>query len=225
MQRFILALICTVTMTSANANLLLNGSFEDNSLKQGKWAYFNSDDVQGWSGDNIEIWHNMFSIDATDGQQHIELNAHCNNKGKPCPEGNYQIFQAFDTNPGQIYQFGFDYRARTKQDERFAVSIINDLSELLYYREFDDHTRRMWNSLDAQFTADSQGASIHFQSLTSGRLGNLIDDVYVESQPLRLASFASVNEPDARYLLLIALIWLALGSKIFGIRKRLKAQA
>jgi hypothetical protein len=62
------------------ANLIVNGSFEDNNVKSGKWSWFTADKVNGWDGSNIEIWDNLLSINAFDGSQIAELNSHGSNK-------------------------------------------------------------------------------------------------------------------------------------------------
>ena len=60
----------------ANANLIVNGGFEDNTVAVGNWAYFSSASVNGWDGDNIEIWNQMGGVVAPEGTKHAELNAH-----------------------------------------------------------------------------------------------------------------------------------------------------
>ena len=55
---------------SANANLIVNGSFEDNDVAEGTWQYFVADDVNGWDGSNIEIWDGLNGVASADGEQH-----------------------------------------------------------------------------------------------------------------------------------------------------------
>lgn len=42
-----LSLLCL----GANANLIVNGSFEDNTVAAGGWQAFDSANVNGWDGD------------------------------------------------------------------------------------------------------------------------------------------------------------------------------
>ena len=58
---------------SASANLLVNGSFEDNEVAPNSWQVFNSSGVSGWDGSNIEIWNSYNNIDAADGSNFVEL--------------------------------------------------------------------------------------------------------------------------------------------------------
>lgn len=152
-----------------SASLIQNGSFEDNRVGNGQWAWFQSAAVPNWSGSNIEIWHNFQKLPAYEGVQFIELNAHGQNQGA------WSIFQSFDTQIGQQYQLSFAYRARTGNQERFNVT-VGDFSQL-----FSDHTRQAWSVFSGSFTATSTTSVLRFTSLNSGTYGNFIDDVQVNA--------------------------------------------
>ena len=70
--------------TSANANLLVNGSFEDqtdNGEGGGTgWSYYAANSVPGWDGSNIELWTGL-TPSAFEGSYHAELNAHPQTSG------------------------------------------------------------------------------------------------------------------------------------------------
>ena len=53
--------------STALANLIVNGGFEDNAVASGNWAFFASSNVNGWEGSNIEIWDNYGGVSAAEG--------------------------------------------------------------------------------------------------------------------------------------------------------------
>lgn len=153
--------------TSAQANLIVNGGFEANPLKNNQWSYFTADQVLGWEGSNIEIWHHLNGVLAPEGNHHAELNADGKNSGP------WSIFQTFATTKGQLYDFSFYYRARANTKEAFEFSIGN--VEALVQQ----HSTSAWNKFSGSFVADGSTSTIRFTSLTAGTLGNFIDDVVV----------------------------------------------
>lgn len=161
--------------TSAHATLIVNGGFEANPLKNNQWTYLNSKDVLGWQGSNIEIWHHLNGVMAPEGKHHIELNADGNNNREP-----WSIYQTFATTIGQAYDFSFYYRARANTKEAFQFSIGN-VEALI-----QQHSTSAWNKFSGTFVADSTSSSIRFTSLTSGTVGNFIDDVVVTAVPSTL---------------------------------------
>lgn len=163
------ATLATAALVTANAHatLIVNGGFEANPLKNNQWTYLNSKDVLGWQGSNIEIWHHLNGVLAPEGNHHIELNADGKNNGQ------WSIFQTFATTKGQLYDFSFYYRARANISEAFEFNIGN--VEALVKQ----HSTSAWNKFSGSFVADSTSSTIRFTSLTSGTVGNFIDDVVV----------------------------------------------
>ena len=95
-------LLSTSWVTSVNANLIINGGFENpttgNRLGGGSdWDYYAAASVPGWEGDNIELWTGRQPT-AIEGQRYAELNAHGNNSGA------WSIFQTFDTSESSSRQ-------------------------------------------------------------------------------------------------------------------------
>lgn len=195
-SKFIAAVAGLLLATSANANLIVNGGFEDNPVADGSWSYFSGAEVNGWEGSNVEIWHNLSGITAAEGQQHAELNAH------PYTGDVFSIFQDFATVVGQAYDVSFFYRARESANEAFSFS-VGTLNAVL-----TDHLVGSWSTFSNSFVADSTSTRLSFTSLDSGTLGNLLDGVSVEAQ---------VPEPSAIALLAIGIFSLGFA------RRRAKA--
>lgn len=214
-MKTLLMFICCLPLVS-QAGIISNGSFEQNDVRYGGWSFFASEDVVGWQGHNIEIWDNLFNIQAAHGQQFIELNAHCSGKGKKaCQPGKYHISQDFITEPGAKYRFGLDYRARTNKPEAFTVSIQDSSGSEVFEQVIDDHDASSWRNFSGDFVATDSLSRIRFDSMVNGSLGNLIDNVYVEVIPLSGFSAAalSVSEPVTIVLFIFALALLIVTRK------------
>lgn len=178
-------------IASANANLLVNGSFESNILAPGGWAYLPSKAVAGWDGSNIELWRSKDGVSAADGFNFVELNAH------PAA-ASFAIYQQFATVAGQNYDLSFFYRARANSDEAFSVS-VGDLTATI-----NDHTTSSWSFFSGTFKATSALSTLTFTSLTSGTVGNFLDGVSVTASPV------AVPVPMTLGLMALALVGLRL---------------
>lgn len=186
------ALVVSVSFAaSAQANLIVNGGFEDNNVAPGNWAYFASANVNGWSGSNIEIWDSMNGVVAPQGSQHAELNAH------PYTGGVFSIYQSFATVVGQTYDVSFFYSARESANEAFSFS-VGTLAALL-----NDHTPGVWNQFNGSFVANSVSTTITFTTLDNSTVGNFLDDVIVTAR-------TSVDEASSLALLAMGLLSLVL---------------
>ena len=175
----------------ANANLIVNGGFEDNNVAAGNWAYFSSASVNGWDGDNIEIWDSFGGVVAPEGTQHAELNAH------PFDGSVFSIYQNFATVVGQTYDVSFFYSARVNANEQFSFS-VGSLAALL-----NDHVVGSWTQYTGSFVASNALSTITFTSYDTGTYGNFLDDVVVTAK-------ASVVESNPIVMLLIGLAGLVL---------------
>lgn len=193
--RFLGALVGLLFAVSANANLIVNGGFEDNNVAAGNWAYFSSASVNGWDGDNIEIWDNYGGVIAAEGSQYAELNAH------PFDGSVFSIYQSFATVVGQTYDVSFLYRARVNSNEQFSFS-AGSLAAIL-----NDHVTTGWTQYTGSFVASNALSTITFTTYDTGTLGNFLDNVVVTAK-------AHVVESSPLVMLLIGLTGLVL------IRKR-----
>lgn len=183
-----LSLLCL----GANANLIVNGSFEDNTVAAGGWQAFDSANVNGWDGDRIEIWNGLNGVLAQDGTKHAELNADPGNSGST-----YSIFQAFETVIGQTYDVSFFYRARQNTTESFSFTVGN-LAELINH-----NNTQSWTQFSGSFVATATTNTITFLTVNTGTYGNFLDNVVVTAK-------ANVVESSPLVMLLIGLTGLVL---------------
>lgn len=202
---------------TAKANLLVNGSFEDNHVPHGKWRWFTSDQVNGWGGANIEIWDHLAGEQAYHGSQFIELNAH------PKPQSAFTIFQDFSTVIGQSYVLSFAYQARQKSKKEAFLWEILDLNPqaplTLASSVLDDHTTDGWSTLHTSFWAQSNFSRIRFTAITPSILtqGNLLDDIKITAQNTQPtisaqlvvpSSITQISEPSTLLLLCFGFLYL-----------------
>ena len=173
-----------ILASSANANLIVNGGFEDNNVAAGGWSYFSAADVNGWDGSNIEIWDHLNGVVAPEGQQHAELNAH------PGTGDIFSIYQTFATVVGQTYDVSFFYSARSSSSEAFDFSVGN-LASLI-----NDHVVGSWSQYANSFVASNAFTTITFTTTDTSTVGNFLDGVSVT---------AKHSVPESSSLLLLAL--------------------
>ncbi len=173
----------------AQANLIVNGGFDDNNVAAGNWAYFPSSSVNGWEGDNIEIWDSFGGVVAPEGTQHAELNAH------PFDGTVFSIYQSFATVIGQTYDVSFFYSARSSNSEQFSFG-AGTLAALL-----NDHVVGSWKQYTGSFVATGTTSTITFTSYDNSTVGNFLDDVVVTAR-------ANVVESNPILMLVIGLAGL-----------------
>lgn len=191
-------ILATSFATQLHANLIINGGFEETTVNDGNggWEWFTSDNVSGWEGSNIEIWHDFGNIGPYEGAQHAELNAHPNN-GQP-----FSITQTFSTAIGESYDVFFAYGARHSNEEQFLFEIA-DISTIV-----SDHTVNNWSTYSNSFIATEGFTTIGFTSLlpTINTVGNFLDDIRVTlAQP---TPSPSIPEPAGLLLFGLGLVGL-----------------
>ena len=189
---------------TGHANLILNGSFENNDIPNNSWRPFNAGTVDGWSGTNMELWDNFQRFKAFEGRQYAELNANGNG-------GRYSIYQTINTIAGLSYDVSFAYAARRRSGESFRFDILDVSDSVLFSQVIDDHLVKSWSLFSGGFVALSDFTTIRFSTINRGTYGNFIDNVSVTGAPtpaLR-ASSVSVPEPSSILLLSAAIVFFA----------------
>jgi hypothetical protein len=192
--------LCVFFTGVVNANLIVNGGFEETEVKYKTWKWFSSSDVLGWEGSNIEIWDHLGNFKPYEGEQHAELNAHPSN-GEA-----FSIFQAFSTDIGSVYDLSFAYSARQSTNEQFRVELISDSSS--FFSELVNHSAvREWALYEEEFTAVSSQTILMFNSVKpySGTLGNFLDDIIVTAKRIPATS-TQVSEPNGILLFSLMLV-------------------
>lgn len=110
MNKILFATAFFALSSQANANLVVNGSFEDNGPGANKWQVYKN--IPGWStvsGPGIEVRNNVVGL-AQDGNQFVELDSH-NKSGK----ANSTMQQKISTTLGSDYLLSFYYSPRINQ--------------------------------------------------------------------------------------------------------------
>ncbi|MES2580737.1 MAG: hypothetical protein V4552_09340 [Pseudomonadota bacterium] len=105
MKKLLTLVVLLSAATTANANLIQNGSFEETTQANGTWSVYNS--INGWSttnGAGIEIRNNVEGI-ASNGVNFVELDSH----------NNSAMAQVITTSAGSLYELLFDYSPRVNQ--------------------------------------------------------------------------------------------------------------
>jgi len=169
---------------SANANLIVNGGFEEATGTEigggGGWKYYNATVVPGWEGSNIELWETL-GVKSYEGDYHAELNAHGQIEGADP----WSISQTFATTVGQAYNLFFAYGARlsngngNESDEAFNVKVIG-LEGMLDFN-LTDHVVNDWTTYSGSFVANSDFSTLSFSSVAQSKwtYGNFLDNIVV----------------------------------------------
>ena len=173
--RHVFISVCLLFSVNVSATLIVNGSFEDNDVKNNGWRWFKAEDVNGWSGANIEIWDSLQRFESFDGEQHAELNSHA-------WRGQYSIYQSFQSLASNKYEVSFAYASRRSRGESFEFEVLDANGSTLFSRIFDDHLQKQWQTFSTSFMATTTSTTLRFTSLNSGTYGNFLDAIVVESE-------------------------------------------
>ncbi|PKG96670.1 hypothetical protein [Paraglaciecola sp. MB-3u-78] len=196
---FIISLIGVVT--SASANLINNGGFEETHVNKNSWKWFKSSNINGWDGSNIEIWDRFGNFDAYEGEQHAELNSHSSN-GDP-----FAIFQTIETEIGALYDVSFAYSARSNTRESFLFD-LSSFNKAFLSVIVDDHQVKTWSLFNIRFEAIDLFTTIGFTSITpsTGTVGNFLDNISVLKSPTTLTS--KVSAPSIAFFIMLVCMFL-----------------
>ncbi|AEP30734.1 DUF642 domain-containing protein [Brumicola nitratireducens] len=167
---------------TANANLIVNGSFEQPG-EGVRTNFANAPTIAGWqSSRSFEIW-DLFGLPSYDGFQHLELNA--------SGTGPWSIWQDFETEAGNWYTLSFAAAGRGNSDS-LSVELANSAiclgqrcrSTPSFIEDTVELTKNVWQLFTYSFQAQADRSQIKFTSVTpNSSLGNFIDDVRVVPSP------------------------------------------
>lgn len=152
---------------AAQANLIINGGFEDPIRSTGSWGVYGS--ITGWTttfGPGIEIQNNVAGA-PYQGSQHVELDSH-NNSG---------MAQTVATTAGAQYLLSFAYSPRPNvADTSNGIQLWID-NVLRDSFTATGGTATSWSIRNYTITGDGSTA-IEFRAVgTSDSLGGYLDDV------------------------------------------------
>ncbi len=189
-KAFVVAVSSMLFAVTAQANLIVNGGFEDAAIENG-WSY---GDEAGWEGDNVEIWDNFGAIGPYEGDKHAELNAH------PNDGSTFSIYQEFKTIVDQAYNLFLAYGARSSTEESFLVEVTGAEDMTM-----SDHEVNKWSTYEGIFIATAEKTTLRFTSIVpqSHTVGNFLDDIRVTAVP----------EPGSLALLGLGMIGLAVARR------------
>ena len=115
-------LLDNISFGVRSGNLLLNGSFEENSVPAKSFKIFPGSQVPGWNslyGEMFELWAtNNLGVPASDGKIMMEIDY---DGGDAKIDG---IYQDVNTVAGKSYELSFDMRARGKKPASVGESLI-----------------------------------------------------------------------------------------------------
>ena len=230
-KRISLISILFAASHTANASLIVNGSFEqlsftDNSSEQGQVFSTNLADFEqknrawdvfynlpGWQtsyGNGIELQKNVVTR-SQDGEYHVELDSHIRGSS------NSMMTQIIDSLViGQNYLLEFYYKPRTNGNNDNGINVywhdanvsVDQSTPAQHVANGSRSSIPNWQLQSVSFTATSTEMALSFASFgKQNTLGGLVDNV----------SLVAVSEPPAIALMLGA-------AAIFGVRRRQKLQ-
>ncbi|MFG0246135.1 MAG: choice-of-anchor C family protein [Phycisphaerales bacterium JB052] len=170
---------CAVGLAcSAEANLIVNGSFEESSLNPGtNWSVVGggSTAIDGWTtvGGGIDYFGTF--IAASDGLHSVDINNISSGGG---------VAQTFATSAGWIYTVEFDISANmfggpTPKVMQVSADGSSEQFEFDYVAAGSTAQDPMWERMRFTFIADDASATLVFEGVSGGVFGAALDNVVV----------------------------------------------
>jgi len=184
--KFVALAALFVSAPSHAANLVINGSFEDNPLGGRGWSVYDS--IPGWEtvdGAGIEIQSDGLVVPAQDGSYYVEMDSHNFGPGPRNQGSNTTFGQTLELTEG-AYELSFWYRPRTNRggdDNGLEASIAGE--SLLVSSRRRDENGNEWVEYTLGFEVEEKGK---YDLLFGGygrenTLGGLLDNVSVSAVP------------------------------------------
>lgn len=179
MKKLLAAAVVLAASTSANANLITNGSFEDPSQAPGSYGTYSS--ITGWTAvapGSIEVRNNLVGT-AQDGVNFVELDA----------DFNSTMFQTVATTSGATYELSYWYSPRVDQPiTTNAISAFWNDRELTISRANGGSVNN-WVELIFTVTGTGSDKLTFAAGGTSDSLGGNIDNVQLNAVPVPAAAW------------------------------------
>ncbi|MEZ6163328.1 MAG: choice-of-anchor C family protein [Phycisphaerales bacterium] len=192
---------CIAVLTgAANANLIVNGSFEESNLNPGgAWIPMGGGDasITGWTTIGAGIDYMGTVLAASDGTRSIDLNNVSSGGG---------IAQTFSTISGWLYTVEFDLSANMYGGPTPKVMEVSAAGQSAEF-EFDyvaagsTAQNPAWERITWTFVGNGSSATLAFEGISGGVYGADIDNVVVTGvapTPGSLAAFAALGLLGAR---------------------------
>lgn len=179
MKKLLIAAVVFAASTSANANIITNGSFEQPTQAAGTYGTFSS--IPGWTAvapGSIEVRNNLVGT-AQEGVNFVELDA----------DFNSTMFQTIATVSGAIYELSYWYSPRIDQpkDTNAITAFWND-KELTLSRAAGGSINN-WVELVFTVTGTGSDKLTFAAGGLSDSLGGNIDNVQLNAVPVPAAAW------------------------------------
>ncbi len=187
MRRIVLAALLAAPLL-ASANLVTNGSFEDNLQSAGSWQIYSS--LNGWTGMGygIELRNNVAGR-AFDGVNFVELDT----------TRNSAMFQTISTALDQTYDLSFAYSPRqgVGADSNGIEVFWNDVSQGVFTGSGVGNSGNVWGEYHLSLTGAATTSMLTFKAVgASNSYGGSLDAVSITT---------AVPEPGTYALMLAGL--------------------
>jgi hypothetical protein len=176
------AVLSVSAVQVANANLIVNGGFEDPGVEG--VGFVSPANLPGWDASGtVELWNRTIGSQPTgpapfEGDQYLELNS--------TGSGPYSIFQSFSSVVGTIYEVTFAHSARrnTTPAEEFSLYLGDDAGNG-QTSNIVNGPQGSWSTATFNFMATSETSKLQFSAINplSGTIGNFLDGVKVTDVP------------------------------------------
>ncbi len=180
MKKLLIAAVVLAASTSANANLITNGSFEKPTQASGTFGTFSS--IPGWtaiSPGKIEVRNNLFGK-ASDGVNYVELDS----------TQNSAMYQTIATTAGTWYELKYDYSPRVNQPA--STNGISAYWNGTFLNDITNVGTGTNNWLTLTYLVQGNGGNIDLKFLatgTSDSLGGNVDNVRLNAVPVPAAAW------------------------------------
>lgn len=174
-----ITIACAAVLTgAANANIIVNGSFEESNLNPGgAWIAMGGGNtaITGWTTIGAGIDYMGTVLAASDGERSIDLNNVSSGGG---------IAQTFDTINGWLYTVEFDLSANMYGGPTPKVMQVSAAGQSAEF-EFDyvaagsTAQNPAWERITWTFVGNGSSATLAFEGISSGVYGADIDNVVV----------------------------------------------